>query len=201
MTEWQDDQWLATGPKADGRGSGPLRPSIPLLDDDGRVLLEPGEARLGALPATDVQFHVRVGQVDHRWGPLDVRVSLTSHRAVLVATPGVPNATLWFATNSAPLVLRAIEPPQTRRGDAPVRVAGHVRWDFVTCVVTDGSRVQIVMPVSADGEASLVMHVPAQLGHRLASLARRAFVAAGRPLTIDTPVHVAAALAPPLEHP
>ena len=186
MTEWQDYPSPAVGWAPKGRVPAHPPPLVPTLDDAGQPVLEPGEAHIGALPANCVRFWARHGNVDQRWGPIDMTATITTHRVVLIATPGTP-ADAWSTSGTVPVALRAIEPSQALRGVAPVRIAGHVRWSGVTRVETEGSLVIVTMPASLHSEAHLVLHVPIQLGHRFLAIARAAFVAAKRTLSADRP--------------
>jgi hypothetical protein len=123
-----------------------------------------------------------------------MRVTLTTHRIVMVASPGTPADAPWSTPGTVPVSLRAIEPPQELRGVAPVRIAGHVRWINVIRVEADGSRAYVTLPASLGGDATLALHLPHQLGHRFLAIARAAFVAAKRPLTVDTTDRVDAPL-------
>ena len=184
-SEWQEFPSPAVGPAPEGRAPALPPPPVPTLDDDGTVVLEFGEARIGAFPASGVRMRARIGNVDHRWGPLEMRVTLTTHRIVMIASPGTPSDVPWATPGTVPVVLRAIEPPQELRCLTPVRVAGHVRWKDVTRVDAEVSRVFVTLPASLGG-AKLTMHLPSELGHRFLAIARAAFVAAKRPLTVDT---------------
>jgi hypothetical protein len=158
----------------------------PTLDPDGHPVLELGEARIGSLPANGVRFRCRVADVDHRWGPLDMRVVLTTRRIVLIATAVPPDGTPWSTAGSVPIALRAIEPPQRLRGIAPVRIAGHVRWERVTRVRSAGGRVTIIAPATVGAHAVLMLHVPNPLGHRFVAITRAAFVTTKRAITVDS---------------
>ena len=184
--EWQEFPSPAIGSSPEGRASALPPPLVPTLDDDGTVVLEFGEVRIGAFPASGVRLRALIGNVDQRWGPLEMRVTLTTHRVVMIACPGTPSDAPWSTPGTVPVALRAIEPPQALRGLAPVRVAGHVRWNSVTRVDAEVSRVFVTLPAPLGGAATLTMHVPGQLGHRFLAIARAAFVAAKRPLTVDT---------------
>jgi hypothetical protein len=191
-SEWQEIPRPAVGSAPDGRGSALPPPLVPTLDDAGSVVLEAGEAWIGSFPASGVR--ARVGNVVERWGPLEMRVTLTTHRIVLIASPGTPSDAPWSTPGASPVSLRAIEPPQALRGVAPVRVAGHVRWIDVTRVEADSSRAYVTLSAPIGGDATLTMHLPGQLGRRFLAIARAAFIAARRPLTVDTPSRVDAAL-------
>jgi hypothetical protein len=193
MDEWQEFSNQAAG-SASERAPALLPPRVPTLDDDGRLLLEPGEAGIGSLPASGVRFRSRSGSVEQRWGPLDMCVTLTTHRVVLIASPGTPAGAPWSTRGSVPVALRAIEPSQPLRRVAPVRIAGHVRWNSVTRVESDCGRICVTMAASHGEEASLVLQVPSQLGHRFLGIARAAFVAAKRQLSVDTPNRVEASV-------
>lgn len=194
MAEGQEHPGPAVGPASDGRAPAVLPPLVPTLDEDGQVVLERGEAHIGALPAHGVRFRSRHGNIDQRWGPLDMTATLTTHRVVLIATPGTSADAPWSTAGTVPFALRAIEPPQTLRGVTPVRIAGHVRWSRVTRVETEGSLVIVTMPASLRSEANLALRVQVQLGHRFLAIARAAFVAGKRPLSVDTPGVVEAPL-------
>ena len=192
--EWQEFPSPAVGSAPEGRAPALRPPLVPTLDAIGAVVLEVGEARIGSFPASGVRLRARVGNVDQRWGPLEMRVTLTTHRIVMVASPGTPADAPWSTPGTVPVSLRAIEPPQELRGVAPVRIAGHVRWINVTRVEADGSRAYVTLPASLGGDATLALHLPHQLGHRFLAIARAAFVAAKRPLTVDTTNRVDAPL-------
>jgi hypothetical protein len=192
MAEWQEFLNPADGSASERAPA--LPPRGPTLDDDGKLLLEPGEAGIGSLPASGVRFRSRSGSVEQRWGPLDMSVTLTTHRVVLIASPGTPAGAPWSTPGSVPIALRAIEPPQPLRCVAPVRIAGHVRWSSVTRVESDRGRIYVTMPASHGEEASLALRVPSQLGHRFLGIARAAFVSAKRELSVDTPTRVEASV-------
>jgi hypothetical protein len=119
-----------------------------------------------------------------------MRVTVTSHRIVLNAVASNQGATEWAAApDDAPLVLHSVEPTGARRGLEPVRIAGHVPWARVSRVDAEGSLIGIVMPVPR-GFASLTLHVPSQLGHRVLAAARSAFVGGRRFLAVDTPFRI-----------
>jgi hypothetical protein len=192
--EWQEIPSPAVGEASDGRAPAPPPPLVPTLDHVGSVVLEAGEVLIGSFPASGVRLRARVGNVDQGWGPLEVRVTLTTHRIVMTASPGTPSDAPWSTPSAAPVSLRAIEPPQALRGVAPIRIAGHVRWINVTRVDADSSRAYVTVPAPLGGDATLTMHLPGQLGHRFLAIARAAFVAAKRPLAVDTPNRVEAPL-------
>lgn len=192
MAEWQEHVSPAVGAVPNGRAPTVLLPLVPTLDDNGRVVLERGEAHIGALPANGVRFRSRHGHVDQRWGPLDMTATLTTHRVVLTASPGSPADGPWSTAGSVPFALRAIEPPQVLRGVSPVLLAGHAWWSHVRQVEADGSLVIVTMPASLQSEATLAFHVPMQLGPRFLAIARAAFVAAKRRLSVDAPNRVEA---------
>lgn len=195
MAERQERPSPAVGSASDRHAPTVLLPIVPTLDD-GQVVLERGEAHIGELPANGVRFRSRHGTVDQCWGPLDMTATLTTHRVVLIATPATPADAPWSTPGAAPFSLRAIEPAQVLRGVTPVRIAGHVRWSSVGRVESEGSLIIVTMPASLHSEANLSLRVPIQFGHRFLAIARAAFVAAKRPLTIDTPGLVEAPPAP-----
>lgn len=195
-SEWQEFPSCPVGPPPDRGAPAFPPPLVPTLGGNGTVVLEFGEARIGAFPASGVRLRARIGNVDQRWGPLEMRVTLTTHRIVMIASPGSPSDAPWATPGTIPVALRAIEPPEMLRGLAPVRVAGHVRWKDVTRVDAEVSRVSMTVPASFGGDATLTMHVPSQLGHRFLAIARAAFVAAKRPLAVDTATVVEARPAP-----
>lgn len=186
MTEWEDFRSPAFDPMSRGHHPSLPPPLVPTLDDDGTVELELGEALIGSLPAAGVRLRTRMGDRDQRWGPLEMWVTLTTVRLVMVSSPGPAPDALWSAAGMVPVALRALEPPHAKRGVAPVRVAGHVRWNDVTRAQVDRGRALVTVPAPPSGDATITMQLPPEFSHRFLAIARAAFLAAKRRLLVDT---------------
>lgn len=186
MTERQDHPSRARGPIPQGRAAHPP-PRTPTLDVRGQPVLELGERPIGSMIAHGVRFRSLHGGAEQRWGPLDMTVTLTTHRILLTANPGTSADAPWSTPADGPIALVAFEPPQALRGVIPVRIAGHVRWNGVSRVETEGSAVLVTTPSSLHPAGTLALRFPIELVHRFLAIARAAFVAAKRPLSVDRP--------------